>query len=333
VFITFGYNEAPPAQPDPVPATPAPPAAAPVNAGAEPDPAPATDPVAATDPAVAPTTNATSTASEVTVPTSLTAESASGSEGGVISLTWKKSETSGITGYNVYRSTEEKAGFIKIGSVGKTELSYKDEEAIDDTEYFYKVRAVKDKTESKDSNTANATLTDTSAPTAPKSFRISSQNENEIVFTWDKGIETDLANYVLSVNSLDKQGLVIIGTIAKDATTYTLKMSDDVALKKDELYAFDLQAKDISNNISEKSTVKGKFEKKIIDTTSIPWLWIAIGGGALILIIIIVLTIVITHNRKKAKLAKTASAPNPEPNPTPEVKPKAVEPSQEPEKK
>ncbi len=142
-------------------------------------------------------------------------------------------------------------------------------------------------------------------PAAPKNFKITSSSETEIAFSWDKNTETDLANYALTVNDSSKvDAIVTIDTIGKDDATYTLKLADNSALSKDKQYTFSLQAKDISNNYSEKSTIAGTFENVIVKSSN--WPLIAGGIAALVLIGAIVAFFII-RKRKKNKLPQQIS--------------------------
>lgn len=283
VFATFGYNDTPPATPDPAPSV-----TVESDTGGD-----ATD--SATTNSNDSTTSSLSTSSSVTPPTKLAATA--NSETNSIDLSWTATVTSGISGYRVMRSLEETKGFTEIGTTDSKALTFKDEKTVANQKYYYAVRAYKDKSESRNSNIASATLVDTTAPATPKNFKIQSQSETEIVFTWEKNTEADLANYILSVADTNNEFadiLVTIDTIGKDDTTYTLKLADNPTLSKDKKYYFGLQAKDISNNYSPKSTVEGMFAKKIN-----PWLWIGIGA-AVVLVGLGLLIFFIIRRRKKA---------------------------------
>lgn len=282
VFATFGYNDTPPATPDPAPSVT-------IESSTGGDTADSTA-VASNDSA----TSSLSTSSSLIPPTKLTATA--NSQSNSIDLSWTATTTTGITGYRVMRSLEETKDFTEIGTTDSKILSFKDEKTVANQKYFYAVRAYKDKAESRNSNIASATLVDTTAPATPKNFKIQSQSETEIIFTWDKNTESDLANYILSVSDSNNEFadvLVAIDTIGKDDTTYTLKLADNTSLSKDKKYYFGLQAKDISNNYSPKSIVEGMFVKKFNS-----WLWVGVGV-AVVLVGLGLLIFFIIRRRKK----------------------------------
>lgn len=55
-------------------------------------------------------------------------------------LTWSASPSSGVTGYNVYRSTVSGSGYVKIGNT-TTALTFTDSTANIASQYFYVVTA------------------------------------------------------------------------------------------------------------------------------------------------------------------------------------------------
>src|SRR5215831_19175776 len=58
-----------------------------------------------------------------------------------VTLTWVASTSAGVTGYNVYRSTTNGNGYVKIGST-TTQLIYVDASVVNATAYYYVVTAV-----------------------------------------------------------------------------------------------------------------------------------------------------------------------------------------------
>jgi len=76
--------------------------------------------------------------------------------------------------------------------------SYKDGKALTGIKQYYKVRAYKLADQSKDSNTISATITDQNCANCAKKFKIKSENQDEIIFTWVK-TQKPISKYVLSV--------------------------------------------------------------------------------------------------------------------------------------
>lgn len=99
---------------------------------------------------------ATTTAS-IKAPTSVKAENVAGAAVPTVKLTWTKSTTTDITGYKIFRSTEEKTGFKEIGKVDKAIVEFTDTTGLASTKHFYFVRANKDASESASSATVNVT--------------------------------------------------------------------------------------------------------------------------------------------------------------------------------
>jgi hypothetical protein len=293
VFATFGYDGEPPAESSPAPEVEVSEestggdAAADIAAGE----APAS--------ASAPATSAT-TSTSISAPTNLVASVATEGTSSTINLSWTASKTSGITGYSVLRSTSEKSGFVEIGATDAKTLTFRDDKAVNDQMYYYVVRAYKDGTISKNSNVASAKITDVTAPAAPANFQIVSQNEEEINFTWDAPTDTDLSNYILTiVNSSDDNAEILetIETIGKDETGYSLKLSEHEKLAIETEYTFYLQAKDVSNNFSEKAETSGQFaaEKKVT-----VWTWVSLIAAVLALAGAIIFLIIRRRKNKHA---------------------------------
>lgn len=97
---------------------------------------------------------AATTSSSIKAPTELTAND-SGGEGPAIRLDWQKSATANISGYKIFRSENEKDGFINIANADKDTLTFTDLLIESDKTYYYFVRAYKDKLESDSSNTVS----------------------------------------------------------------------------------------------------------------------------------------------------------------------------------
>ena len=74
-----------------------------------------------------------------------------------VTLTWVASTSAGVTGYNVYRSTTNGNGYVKIGST-TTQLIYVDASVVNATAYYYVVTAVDLSGESGYSNPVTAVI-------------------------------------------------------------------------------------------------------------------------------------------------------------------------------
>lgn len=60
-------------------------------------------------------------------------------DGNVIKVAWKKME--GVSGFEIYRSTEENGTYVSIGEVAGNKTSYKDKQTLSGVTYYYKVAA------------------------------------------------------------------------------------------------------------------------------------------------------------------------------------------------
>ena len=85
----------------------------------------------------------------------MTGLQATGSQSG-IALTWTASNATGLTGYNVYRSTTAGGTYTKLNSTPVTPASYNDTTAPAGATSYYQVTAVNATGESERSATANA---------------------------------------------------------------------------------------------------------------------------------------------------------------------------------
>ena len=74
-----------------------------------------------------------------------------------VTLTWAASTSAGVAGYNVYRSTTNGNGYVKIGST-TTQLIYVDASVVNATTYYYVVTAVDVSGESGYSNPVTAVI-------------------------------------------------------------------------------------------------------------------------------------------------------------------------------
>jgi Putative Ig domain len=85
------------------------------------------------------TDSTTPTAQTATANFSLTVSSSSGSS---VLLNWTASPSSGVTGYNVYRSTVDGSGYVKINPSPVSGLTYNDASVVSGTTYYYVTTAV-----------------------------------------------------------------------------------------------------------------------------------------------------------------------------------------------
>lgn len=90
--------------------------------------------------------------SSIAVPTSVAATYSAADKG--VSVAWKASTTSNITGYQIYRTKTAGKSYAKVGTTTKSVLQYIDSTVEKNTTYYYIVRTYKDTSESYNSNEA-----------------------------------------------------------------------------------------------------------------------------------------------------------------------------------
>ncbi|TSC90320.1 MAG: cell surface protein [Candidatus Berkelbacteria bacterium Licking1014_96] len=210
-------------------------------------------------------------------PANLKAEDVVDDTGGKIKLTWIKSSTSGIDGYRIYRrsnddpsrlgeSAEAETDFTKIADVGTKFLDYEDTNLENGMLYIYVVRAIKDTSESVNSNEARARPENNLAPATPSNLHLVSKSKDFIEVAWDKVDDEKLDKYVIrwGESPID---VLTEKELSKDLTTFRAEN-----LKSNTRYYFrlasrskDQETSGFSDFISE-MTDKGK--------QGISWVWI-----------------------------------------------------------
>jgi len=128
---------------------------------------------------------------EIDPPSDLEASDLEDDQGGVIKLTWKKSNTNSIDGYYIFRSTDKDEGYKNIARAKKTVKQYLDKEAETGTPYYYLIRSYRNDDQSPDSNRAKSTAVDNLAPNTPENFVIATQQDDRLIFKRNKNSEED----------------------------------------------------------------------------------------------------------------------------------------------
>lgn len=118
-------------------------------------------------------------------------------------ITWKKAK--GASSYAIYRSTSKKSGYKLIKTVSKKKTSYKDK-SLKAGKYYYKICAVRRKTEGKMSKVVSARI----RPSKVKNLKAVSAGGRNITLTWSSAKGAD--SYVIYRSTKKKKGYKKIGS-------------------------------------------------------------------------------------------------------------------------
>ncbi|HYR91037.1 MAG TPA: fibronectin type III domain-containing protein [Terriglobia bacterium] len=176
-----------------------------------------------------------------TAPASLTATASGGTQ---INLNWTASTSSaGVSDYRVERCQGTGcSNFTQVAT--STTTSYADGGLTPATRYFYRVRARDtNNTLSGYSNTANATTTDTIAPSAPSSLAATSASSTQINLTWTASTD-NVAVTGYRVERCQGAGCSIFTQTATPATT----SYGDTGLAAATSYSYRVRAADAAGN-------------------------------------------------------------------------------------
>ena len=294
LFYVYGQDaEEPPPDSDPPPADP-PPADSP----------PAEDPGGVATGNDQPATTGETVAS-ITPPTEIKAEDVPDDEGGALKITWKKSDSSSLSGYRIFRSDTEDGKLVRVASVKSSIVEYADSGLETGKTYFYVVRSYSSKGESKDSNKVSASPTDNLAPATPTNFKAEYDSVDKgINLTWTKNSELDLDGYVIKYgteeNNLDKTV-----DAKKDSEKHQL-----LDVNGSKTYYFSISAKDNHGNISSpaNANVATPQEAGASWSDEIFTLPNYIGVGLIILLIATFVFLVI-RRKKNLKLSSPPATP------------------------
>jgi fibronectin type 3 domain-containing protein len=146
---------------------------------------------------------------------------------GYVILTWDAPSSSGsssVIRYDVFRGTTAGSiGATPIGNVLVGTLTYNDTTVTNGQAYFYQVKAVNNEGSSPASNTATATPSGPSAPTAPRNLAAMG-HDGYVILTWDAptspGTSAITRYDVFRGASAGSIGTTPIGNVAAGTLTY-----------------------------------------------------------------------------------------------------------------
>lgn len=123
----------------------------------------------------------------------------------------------GASGYNIYRSTKNNSGFVKVGTTAANVYTYKDTGLTTGTTYYYKVEAYKS-----GNGIAGAGIMSSAASvqpmiTTPVNVTAVSKSYNSIKITWEK--VAGAQKYEVYRSTSKNSGYAKIGTTKKTAYT------------------------------------------------------------------------------------------------------------------
>lgn len=193
--------------------------------------------------AVSATTNACPDVTPPSTPTGVTATVQSCTS---VSIRWNAStDNVGIAGYNVYRNG------IKINSSLVVGTTYTDSAASQSSTYTYTVRAVDIAANLSAVSSGASAITgacpDTTPPTKPGNVSVTVLSCSSVRINWSASSDgvggSGVKGYNVYRDGIKINGSLIVGT------TYT-----DSALTENTTYSYRVEAVDVANNISQKST-------------------------------------------------------------------------------
>ncbi|MDD5692925.1 MAG: fibronectin type III domain-containing protein [Patescibacteria group bacterium] len=180
------------------------------------------------------------------------------------------------------------------------------------------------KTATKATTIATAPVVAPSVLAVPTNFKVDRNQDEQIVFSWDKNKEADLAGYVMYIYEAQKAvETEIIDIPDKQLDNYNLVLADHPSLKLNQDYDVKLAAKNAGGSVSEKTlSLRVKFNPKAtVAATQVKeskWNFLTniyfLTGIGLLLILLIVLVVYLErkyHGLRKLfkKKDETAAVP------------------------
>ncbi len=190
-------------------------------------------------------------------------------EDSFVQLSWERtaahtdgSAAEGFVGYNIYRRTKDRRyGDAPLNPEPRKETTFRDPTAVNDTTYFYIVRAVDHPAspwrEGPDSGEASATPRDKTPPERPAGLTVV-PGVHRVFLTWSENKEPDLAGY--NVYRSFKSGADHVRLNDKPVlrTTYS-----DESVKTGATYYYIVTAVDKAGNESKPSKEQKAYAEKL----------------------------------------------------------------------
>lgn len=113
-----------------------------------------------------------------------------------ILLSWLISKDVDCVGYNIYKSLNEKEGFVKINvtPLAKIDATFTDNDVKEGGKYFYYLEAFDKSGNASKTDVASYVIPDMTPPNIPKNLKATSEI-GKISLTWDKNSDSDLEGY------------------------------------------------------------------------------------------------------------------------------------------
>lgn len=174
-----------------------------------------------------------------------------------ISLSWSKAAEASVTGYHVFRKGPDDADYVLVNTINdRNTVSYVDTDVVAESEYFYKVRALKGDIEGEFCEPVSAiALTDTEAPRIIKLEPAASLNSvinKTVSFALKAEDNIGVVKYELYVSPVGKEEWLLIG----EKKGSSASISFDTTTCVDGEYSFRAVAFDNAGNSGDGDIIK-----------------------------------------------------------------------------
>ncbi|MBI5701139.1 hypothetical protein HZC34_04740 [Candidatus Saganbacteria bacterium] len=186
-----------------------------------------------------------------------------------VSLDWQKNSEADLSGYNIYRKTEDEALFNKINKKPIVSNYFSDTSLASNKTYQYKVTAV-DTSSNESGPSVVVTIktlasVDTSAPAAPANFTATG-GEYQVSLKWDSNQESDLNHYNVYRKTKSSDGTTTSNTAILNIASNSYLDAD---VSNGTVYYYQITAVDLSGNESAKSAEISATPSSTIDDNAV----------------------------------------------------------------